>query len=85
MRKPRQQSRDDRNLYVSNLDESIDDEALYRAFARFGIVTSVKVSAISSERETDRLIASFRLCEKMAVRKAMVLFALRHLMKHSRH
>jgi polyadenylate-binding protein len=31
------------NLYVKNLDESIDDEALRKAFAEFGNITSAKV------------------------------------------
>lgn len=34
---------EDRNLYVSNLDESIDDKYLTRLFERYGTITSTKV------------------------------------------
>ncbi|CAF4107695.1 unnamed protein product, partial [Rotaria sordida] len=34
---------EDRNLYISNLDESIDDEKLKEAFSHYGKITSAKV------------------------------------------
>jgi polyadenylate-binding protein len=36
----------DRNLYVSNLDQTIDDERLKQAFAKYGHITSAKVKKL---------------------------------------
>jgi polyadenylate-binding protein len=32
------------NLYIKNLDDTIDDERLKKEFSKFGIVTSAKVN-----------------------------------------
>lgn len=38
------------NLYVKNLDDSIDDEKLRKEFSPYGVITSAKVRARGSHR-----------------------------------
>lgn len=40
------QTRNNSNLFISNLDQSIDDQALRDAFAQYGTITSARVSEI---------------------------------------
>jgi len=36
------------NLYISNLDDTIDDERLKKEFSKFGTITSAKVTSYPS-------------------------------------
>ena len=58
------QSCEDRNLFVSNLDESIDDRKLKQAFAQYGAITSAKVH----KRNTNETELMFGLLQVMMAR-----------------
>jgi len=40
------------NLYIKNLDDTIDDERLKKEFSKFGTITSAKVSLVKRKKKT---------------------------------
>ena len=68
------------NLYIKNLDDTIDDERLKKEFSKFGTITSAKVIKLNLKFRFFSF-SFFRLCQMVVDQKVLVSSVSVHRMK----